>query len=290
MSNDQLNQYVFERKLLIGVCMIALLRSMYSMYQLYMGVIDTGNLVGQSVLFTVYLGTLIYVWVIGYRKGVAMFFGVVFSLANSYLWLVNGGVTGVVETGMVASVIVGAIITSGRHHVYIVVFTLVCLLVAIYLWEFQQDLISIIIGDQGNSIFKYQILVVLVTIGMVYFSFQHNAERKDQWEIKNVLHKKMAEIRKENVKLIEQEKELLALNQSLTQNVQNRKEQLNRQNNAIEQYLELTSMQISPSVDEMNNQIMRSNFEGEYGKLLKKSGTSLVKSLLRIQGKKDKKE
>lgn len=280
-------KYKFEKKVLLGICLIALCRSVFSIYQIFNGEIDLFNLIGQALLFLVYSGTAGFLYFKGYRTYLGLVFGVLFTILNAFLWIHNGGLERLADESMIAALLVAAVLNQKERMKWMVGFVLLTQLVLLVVWEFRYDWISEWVGELGYQVLRYQVVMVLVTLGMVYFAYQYDSERKKQWNRKGQLHETMAEIRKENIKLEEQEKELSKLNALLERKVKNRREELRRQNQSIEQYIELSTSKISPSLDAITDYIAKSEFYSSYGTLLKKSGANLVDSFIKIQNKAD---
>ncbi|MCV9385646.1 short coiled-coil protein [Reichenbachiella ulvae] len=280
-------KFTFEKKVLLGICVIALWRSAFSIYQLYAGEIDEYNLIGQILLFLVYSGTIAFLLIKGYRPFLGVVFGVLFTVFNAFLWIHNGGLERLADESMIAALLVAAVLNQNRSMKWMVGFVLFVQVLLLYLWEFQFDLIASWVGTLGYQVLRYQVVLVLVTFGMIYFAFQYDVDRKKQWSRKAQLHETMAEIRKENIKLEQQEKELNKLNALLERKVKERREELRKQNQSIEQYIELSSSKISPSLNAITTYIAKSQFYSSYGELLKRSGSNLVKSFIKIQNKAD---
>ncbi|UXP31103.1 hypothetical protein N6H18_12155 [Reichenbachiella agarivorans] len=277
------HRYQFERKILIGISVLALMRSSFSIYQLLIQEIDQENLIAQSLLFFLYFGSLIYLIWFEFSFIFGFFFAIIFTLLNTFLWFANGGLTGFVEQSIIVSIIVGAIITRGRLQLVLIGFALVIEVLTLLIWDYKYDWIESIVGEQGRSIVKFQIMMVLVTIGMIYVAFQYQQDHQILRGRKYELQQKMAEIRKENDNLFEQQKELNEINAVLEERINRRKFELCQNNNSIEKYIVLSRSQISPSLEEISKKISGSQFYGEYGQLLKKSGRNLIKSFIEIE-------
>lgn len=283
IGKDQ--KFSFERKMLLGVCSLAIIRPLFSVFQLFTGDVGMFNLIGQTLLFLVYFSTLVMVYFYGYKDLAGIAFGLCFTFFNAALWIHNGGLGGVVEESMTAALIVVAVVNRGRWVLRVIAVVLICQVVLLLLWEFNNEWVAPLVSAEGNQVIKYQVMLVLVTCGVIYFTFLYDLERKRQWAVKDELHKAVAEIRKENERLKEQELEIQELNEMLERMVEERKAELARQTKSIERYIDLSSSQISPNLLEMTDFINKSGFEGNYGSLLKKSGFNLIESFKKIHKK-----
>ena len=245
----------FESKILAAISVLGLIRTIFGLYQLWINNAPA-PFVTQTILATVFFFVALIVALHGkYTSQTAMIFSICLLVLLTQNWVTAGGLEGYSEYNLMSMLIIFAAINRGKFLLAMASIVWLTLFTLVIIWYQFPQLLNFENIYPTTRIYNYQFVVGIVTILLVYLSSQY-ANNKEQTTIEGEkVFKKIKELETQNDKIEKEKTELQRISTLLENRVITRTMELTRSNEALAEYLKLSSEEIAPLVLEVTQTI-----------------------------------
>ncbi|WP_422359370.1 hypothetical protein [Reichenbachiella sp.] len=215
---------------------------------------------------------------------------VVFSgmllLIFGYYWISRDGLVSTSDINLVAFLSAVTAFNRRKELKVVLLFSYAFIAMLVILWLGNAELLKVIERRPVFDIYKYQFVVVLFTIFMIYWVRQYHTDRASALKKTQLISAKIEELAAENEALELQQQEQEQTNEHLEQLVIERKERLTVSNEQISSFLDVNSNQIAPTVEELLQEIKYMESQEKelvYADWLQRSGEKLKEAFVSVK-------
>jgi len=166
----------FEARILLIICIIGVIRMIYSVYINYSMELSWIKWVNGFAL----LGFLMVVIYLIYKQvrmnNITVTVSIVTLILLSVSWINNGGLEGHSEYNMISLIIALALINKGRFLWMVSTMVVVVQVLLVITWDPNSPIIEFLNVNKEPRIIDYQIAVIMITFGLIYLGLQFNKE------------------------------------------------------------------------------------------------------------------
>ncbi len=242
-----------------------------------------GYIILDVTLFVVFSVSIVATLMVEDTNKVSIPLSVILLILVSVSWVMSGGIEGLSEVNMIAVLVIFAMINKGRVLLLFVSLAFISQLTLVLLWEYDFELIEFlyVITTTKHSI--YQVMIVLLAIGITYFAYRYEQERRRQLGTGAQLQQRVKELEIGNHKLEQQEEELHNWNEVLQGKIKTRSIELKKSNQSICAFLQVNTKEVEPELNKITNRIEKIDKFDDYISLLKTSGRRLNQAYLDVK-------
>lgn len=279
-------KFDFESKILLVICLLGLLRSVLSIYN----IVTVDNVPLEQIAFSfslivIYTITLLIIVWRKYSKGLTTAFSVLTILILSHNWIFRNGLNSESDVNFLILIVVLGVINRGRSLYWIVISAFGVLSTLVYLWVYQQEVLSEFSNGPFNHIIQFQTIAIIATLLMIFLAVEYEKERRDLTTSKSLEMTKVAEIEVENKRLQDQKIDIERINSHLESEILRRMEALTQSNKRISDFLTVSNIEIAPTLKILTEQIEKMEEpvpSNAYMSWLKDSGSKLQHAFEKI--------
>lgn len=241
----------FESRILIFVCSLVLIRMIDPIVRLVTVGLPIEYIVVNSAIS--FISVVVIVATLMRHESRVTSFGLsmLFVVMFSYNWISRNGLISTSDVNYIAGLIMVATINRGRYLKSGLVIALSIISLTVVTWIVAPDTFDFLDKFPTQQVYKYQMVVLLVTIFIVYWANQYEHDHGEKLKQSELISIKIEELERENKKLEIQQRELEQVNEKLENMVQERVESLTNSNRQISEFLDVNSNEITPTIDQL---------------------------------------
>jgi len=239
---------IFERGVLRFISLIGAFRLFYALYVDFSFDSPMFFWLMDSAILAVFLSAFIFTFYVNNLRILSVPFSIILLVLVSISWVNTGGLTGKSEYNLLSMIFLMAMIHTRGTLLIFVSFVLLSQVLLTMVWEFNHSFFSSFEIFTTTGLMNYALVVVLVTGALAYLRFRFDQESLHLTSRKNQLQLGIEEIALENGKLEKQKKELNQTNALLESKILQRTKELSLSNDALTQYLNVSTHEIEPLV------------------------------------------
>ncbi len=276
----------FESRMLCVSCLFVLIRMMDPLIHYVLNGLPTEYIFMNILISTISLVVLIITLLGIHSSMINMVFSGVLLLIFGFYWLSRDGLVSTSDINLIAFLSAVAAFNQKKDLKIMLVVSYVFIAAMVLAWVLGNDLLDMFEKRPVFDIYKYQFVVVLFTVFMIYWVKQYHEDRESAKRKTQLISAKIEELASENGALEVQQRELEQANEHLEKLVQERKANLTSSNEQISSFLDVNSNQIAPTVEELLKEIeLVERLEGDlaYTDWLHRSGEKLKDAFVSVK-------
>lgn len=275
----------FESKILAFICVLGTIRMMLAGFQIYSEEVPLIQVAIVLMFAIVFVSTLIYLLRGNYSSTLSRTFCLLLLCLISYSWIKRDGLASTTSCSMMCGMIIFSALSKGRFLYFIISLTFILEVALLYVWLYQPFGAIVSMPALENEYINYQLFLIMISILVVYFALEFDAEymqtRRRKMEVKEIIE----ELNNENEKIKIQHENQKALNEALERKIAIRVSELISSNRKISKYLKISKQELSPTVHDLKVQVddISSTNNSEYSEWLRKSTDRLFESFSKMK-------
>ncbi len=275
----------FEAKILSFICVLCMIRILFSGIQVYMGNFPSYEIIHLSVYALFFLSIFLLIIYGKYTKTLSRFFCVLLLILVGYAWLKRDGLASTTSCNLICAMIVFSALSKGRFLYFIIITTFLFEILLLYVWMYQPLNVFGLSNVLSNEHINYQLMLLMITVLVIYFALEFDSEYMTARARKIEVKEKIEELNRENHLIALQQEKLKELNTSLENKIAIRVGELIKSNRKISKYLRISAREISPAVTDLMERIehLSNSNSSEYSVWLRKSAVKLVNSFTKMK-------
>lgn len=275
----------FERDILRAACIIGSLRMVAAIYRDLTEAFQQVDFIIDMSLLVIVLIPLILTYTSLKLEYYLIPFCFLIALAMPFSWISSGGLDSNNEHQIIGAIFLFTMILNGRWLIFFNCLMIVMELSLIHIWNNHQDMISGLLKEPSMESIHFILMAVSVTAAVLYLKHKLCLKRDFLNQQRDTLSIKLQELSDQTDLIRKQKRELEAINHSLEQKVELRSSQLNRHNDSLKHFLELSLRDINTPLNSILESIANiTDLNDNYDmiKLLADSGIELEQSVKEV--------
>ena len=276
----------FESRMLCVSCLFVLIRMMDPLIRYVLNGLPIEYIFMNIFISTISLVVLIITLLGIHSSKINLIFSAVLLLIFGFYWLSRDGLVSTSDINLIAFLSAVAAFNKKKDLKLVLVVSYIFIVVMVFVWVIGIDFLDIFEKRPVFDIYKYQFVVVLFTVFMVYWVKQYYEDRESARQKTQLISAKIEELASENEALEQQQRELEQANEHLEKLVQERKANLTTSNEQISSFLDVNSNQIAPTIEELLKEIKyveRLGGNEVYADWLQRSGEKLKQAFVSVK-------